>query len=66
MNNGQIGIAAIDLNRPGIEVSQFMDTSCYSYTLMKMLVWMPVDVSSSFTLIHIDTYSSRTFYNTFV
>nr|CDS27090.1 mutS protein 4 [Hymenolepis microstoma] len=43
-NNGQIGIAAIDLNRPEIEVSQFLETCSYSCTLMKMLVWMPLDI----------------------
>lgn len=47
-NNGQIGMAAIDLNRPGVEVSQFTDTSGYGSTLMKMLVWMPTEVRSSF------------------
>ncbi|EUB61351.1 MutS protein [Echinococcus granulosus] len=39
-------MAAIDLNRPGIEVSQFTDTSGYGSTLMKMLVWMPTEVSN--------------------
>ncbi|KAL5963190.1 hypothetical protein TSMEX_009071, partial [Taenia solium] len=43
-NNGQIGVAAIDLNQPGLEVSQFTDTSAYGSTLMKMLVWMPTEV----------------------
>ena len=45
-NNGQIGMAAVDLNRPGVEISQFIDTDGYSGILMKMLVWMPVEVSS--------------------
>ena len=43
-------MAAIDLNRPGIEVSQFTDTSGYSSTLMKMLIWMPVDVGLNYNL----------------
>ena len=38
-------MAAIDLNRSGIDVSQFTDSCGYSSTLMKMLLWMPVDVS---------------------
>ncbi|CDS39966.1 mutS protein 4 [Echinococcus multilocularis] len=37
-------MAAVDLNRPGIEVSQFTDTGGYGSTLMKMLVWMPTEV----------------------
>ncbi|VDM17100.1 unnamed protein product [Hydatigera taeniaeformis] len=37
-------MAVIDLNQPGIEVSQFTDTSGYGSTLMKMLVWMPTEV----------------------
>ncbi|KAL7061773.1 hypothetical protein AAHC03_01484 [Spirometra sp. Aus1] len=43
-NTGDIGIAAIDLGRPEVEVSQFSDTSGYNGTLLKMLVWTPVDV----------------------
>ncbi|KAF8568322.1 hypothetical protein P879_04370 [Paragonimus westermani] len=41
---GEIGIAAIDLFSPNVELSQFRDTSSYSRTLVKLLILCPTEI----------------------
>ncbi|KAA3679688.1 DNA mismatch repair protein MSH4, partial [Paragonimus westermani] len=41
---GEIGIAAIDLFSPNVELSQFRDTSSYSRTLVKLLILCPNEI----------------------
>ncbi|CAH8545366.1 unnamed protein product [Heterobilharzia americana] len=43
-SNGEIGIATIDIYSANVELSQFRDTSSYSRTLVKLLVYYPAEI----------------------